>query len=220
LILGARRRDRLEATVEACRRAGAESVMAVALDVTDRSVIAGCFSEIASTLGGLDVLVNNAGTAMTKAAMDYSPGEFDQIMSTNLDGAILCSREAYRLMAPQGDGDIVNVASILGLRVAGGVGPYAVSKAALIEATRSQAVEWATAGVRVNALAPGYIETELNTEFFASDAGKQLIARVPMQRLGSLDDLDAPLLFLVSGASKYLTGCVLTVDGAHHLNER
>ena len=220
LVLGARRRDRLEATVQQCRQAGAASAMSVELDVTDRDVVASCFKQIEAELGGLDVLVNNAGVAKTKAALDYTVEEFDQIIRTNLHGAMLCSVEAARLMEAQGDGDIVNIASILGLRVAGGVAPYTVSKAALIEMTRSHAVAWANAGIRVNALAPGYIETKLNSGFFASDAGRQLIARIPMKRLGSLEDLDAPLLLLVSGASKYLTGCVLTVDGAHHLNLR
>ena len=115
-------------------------------------------------------------------------------------------------------GDIVNIASILGLRVASGVATYAISKAALIQMTRALAIEWARYGIRVNALAPGYVETDLNRAFFASEAGQAMIKRIPMRRLGQAADLDAPFLLLASGASRYLTGSVLAVDGGHSIN--
>jgi NAD(P)-dependent dehydrogenase (short-subunit alcohol dehydrogenase family) len=118
-------------------------------------------------------------------------------------------------MAAQGGGSIVNIASILGLRVTGGVAPYAVSKAGVVQMTKALALEWARHRIRVNALAPGYIETELNDAFFAGDAGKALIRRIPQRRLGELQELDGPLLLLASGAGSFMTGSVVTVDGGH-----
>jgi NAD(P)-dependent dehydrogenase (short-subunit alcohol dehydrogenase family) len=112
-------------------------------------------------------------------------------------------------------GSIINIASILGVRVAAGVAPYAVSKAAVIQMTKALALEWARHGIRVNALAPGYIETELNRDFFASAAGQALIKRVPQRRLGEARELDGALLLLASRAGSYMTGTVITVDGGH-----
>ena len=112
-------------------------------------------------------------------------------------------------------GSIINIASILGLRQAGHVTPYAISKAALIQLTKQLALELARYGIRVNALAPGYVDTALNHSFFTSDAGSDLVRRIPMRRLGLLEDLEAPLLLLASHGSNYMTGSVLTVDGGH-----
>ena len=112
-------------------------------------------------------------------------------------------------------GSIVNIASILGLRVSGGVLPYAISKAGVVQMTKALALEWARHRIRVNALAPGYIETELNDAFFGSDAGKALIRRIPQRRLGEARELDGPLLLLASEAGSYMTGSVVAVDGGH-----
>ena len=112
-------------------------------------------------------------------------------------------------------GSIVNIASILGLRVAGAIAPYAISKAGVIQMTKALALEWARYGIRVNALAPGYFVTELNDDFFRSEAGQALIKRVPQRRLGELRELDGPLLLLLSDAGSFMTGSVVTVDGGH-----
>jgi len=118
-------------------------------------------------------------------------------------------------MQASGGGAIVNIASILGERVSKGLAAYATSKAGSIQLTKALALEWATLGIRVNALAPGYIETDLNRDFFASDAGKRLIARIPQRQLGQMADLDGPFLLLCSDQARYMTGAVIAVDGGH-----
>jgi NAD(P)-dependent dehydrogenase (short-subunit alcohol dehydrogenase family) len=142
--------------------------------------------------------------------------QWDAQLDVNLKGCFFCAQAAARVMAeqPQG-GAIVNIASILGERVAASVAPYAISKAGLIQMTRALALEWARHKVRVNALAPGYVVTDINREFFAGDAGEALKKRIPMRRAGELSDLDGPLLLLCSQASRYMTGAVIAVDGGH-----
>ena len=162
------------------------------------------------------ILINNAGVTMTRAALDVAESDWAGVIDTNLKGAWLVAQQAARRMIHHASGgSIVNIASILGLRVAGGVAPYAISKAAVVQMTKALALEWARYGIRVNALAPGYIETELNDAFFGSDAGKALIRRIPQRRLGEAKELDGPLLLLASDAGSYMTGSVIAVDGGH-----
>ncbi len=218
LVLAARRRDRLNAVAEECVNLGAGRVIVLPLDVTDGESIRDAFGAIAKGERRLDVLVNNAGIADMGLAIDSTLDDFDRVMDVNLRGVWACALEAARLMKTHGGGDIVNIASILGLRVASGVAAYAVSKAGVVQMTKALALEWARHGIRVNALAPGYVETEINDGFFATEAGQRLIARIPMRRIGQLADLDAPFRLLAHGASRYLTGTVLTVDGGHSVN--
>jgi NAD(P)-dependent dehydrogenase (short-subunit alcohol dehydrogenase family) len=214
VVLAARRLDRLEAIAAEIIAAGGKA-MAVALDVTDGAGIGAAFTAAEERLGPVSVLVNNAGIAVTQPFLEHHEADWDTVMDTNLKGAWLVAREAASRMAAAGGGNIVNIASILGLRVAGSVAAYAASKAGLIHLTKAMALELARNGIRVNALAPGYIETDLNREFFAGDAGRRLIQRIPQQRLGQPGDLDGALLFLASDASRYMTGEIIAVDGGH-----
>ncbi|TWA72132.1 NAD(P)-dependent dehydrogenase (short-subunit alcohol dehydrogenase family) [Azospirillum baldaniorum] len=215
VALAARRRESLDAAVAEIEAAGGQAI-AVPLDVTDAASVRNGVREAAGALGGLDILVNNAGATVAKPALDYAEEEWDRVIDTNLKGAFLTAQETARVMREQGrGGSIVNIASILGLRVAGHVVAYTASKAGLVQMTQALALEWARYGIRVNALAPGYMETDLNRDFLATDAGQALIRRVPQRRLGRLADLDGPLLLLCSDASAYMTGAVVPVDGGH-----
>ncbi|MBM3531578.1 MAG: SDR family oxidoreductase [Alphaproteobacteria bacterium] len=217
VAIGARRMDRLVTLAEEIRASGGEALL-VELDVTDEASVTQAVGQSADALGGLDILVNNAGIVIAKPALEMSIDEWDAQIATNLRGVFLVARTAARRMAEQGGGSIINIASIAGLRTGGHISAYAASKAGLIHLTRNLAIELARSNVRVNALAPGYIETELNAEFFASKAGEELIKRIPQRRLGRPEDLDGPLLLLASDASRYMTGAVLVVDGGHSVN--
>lgn len=215
VALAARRKAELEANVATIVGAG-RAAIAVAMDVTDPESVGRGVAEVAERLGPATVVVNNSGVTATRSALDLDPGEWDRVLDTNLKGAWLVARAAARRMIDAGlAGSIVNVASILGFRVAGHVSAYAASKAGLLQLTRALALEWARHGIRVNALAPGYIETDLNRDFFASDAGKALVARVPQRRLGRPEELDGALLLLAADASAYMTGGAIVVDGGH-----
>lgn len=211
----ARRTERLQELASACEGLPGK-VVPLALDVSSVAAIEVGVAEAARLLGGLDVLVNNAGVGETEAALSVSEAQWDSQIDVNLKGCFFAAQAAAKLMAGQDRGGaIVNIASILGERVAGKVAPYAISKAGLIQMTKALALEWARHKIRVNALAPGYIVTDINREFFAGDAGEALKKRIPMRRAGELDDLDGPLLLLCSDAGRYMTGAVVAVDGGH-----
>ena len=191
-------------------------VAPLALDVTDPASVAAAFREAAEALGPITVVINNAGIAITKPLLDHTEEDWQQVIDVNLNGAWRVAQAAARRMVTDGQGgSIVNVASILGMRVASQVPSYAASKAALVHLTKAMALELARYRIRVNALAPGYVETSLNREFFASDAGEALIKRVPQRRIGTPEELDGALLLLASDAGSYITGAVLAVDGGH-----
>jgi NAD(P)-dependent dehydrogenase (short-subunit alcohol dehydrogenase family) len=217
VAIGARRMDRLVTLAEEIRAGGGEALL-VELDVTDEASIEQAVSRTADAMAGLDILVNNAGLVVAKAALDLSPADWDLTIATNLRGAFMVAQSAGRRMAEAKSGSIINIASILGLRTGGHLAAYATSKAGLIHLTRNLALEWARLGIRVNAIAPGYVETELNSEFFGTQAGQDIIRRIPQRRLGQAEDLDGALLLLASDASRYITGAVLVVDGGHSIN--
>jgi NAD(P)-dependent dehydrogenase (short-subunit alcohol dehydrogenase family) len=215
VALTARRVDALDPLVDEIAKLGRRAVP-LALDVTDAASVAQAFAHAAQALGAITIVVNNAGVAITKPLLDHTEDDWLTVIDVNLNGAWRVAQAAARHMVAHGSGgSIVNVASILGLRVAAQVPSYAASKAALIQLTKAMAVELARHRIRVNALAPGYIETALNRDFFASDAGKAMIKRVPQRRIGTPDQLDGALLLLASDAGSYMTGSVVTVDGGH-----
>ncbi|WP_075219951.1 SDR family NAD(P)-dependent oxidoreductase [Acuticoccus yangtzensis] len=215
VALAARRIDRLEALRDELAASGAK-VTAVPMDVTDPASIAAGLDAAAAALGTITVAVNNAGVSAAAPAMETSDEDWKFVVDTNLTGCFTVAREtARRLKAAGSGGSIVNIASITGIRPAGALAHYAAAKAGLIQLTKVLALEWARYGIRVNAIAPGYFETDINRDFFETEAGKALIKRVPQRRLGQMDDLSAPLCLLASDASSFMTGSVITVDGGH-----
>ncbi len=215
VALAARRKDRLHAVAREIGEAGGHA-MSVAMDVIDPQSIEAAVARVADTLGPIDILVNNSGIAVSRSALETTPEEWDGTMDTNLRGAFLVARAvANHLVARSHPGSIVNIASITAFRTAGQLSAYAASKAGLVQLTNVLALEWARHGIRVNAIAPGYIETDINRSFFASPAGEAVIRRIPQRRLGKPEDLDGALLLLASDAGRYMTGSTIIVDGGH-----
>jgi len=213
--VAARREAALAQTVQSIRASGAQA-QSVRMDVTDASSIEQGFAEAEARFGPVCILINNAGVTATRAALDVAESDWSSVIDTNLKGSWLVAQHAARRIVQHGvGGSIVTIASLLALRVAGGVAPYAISKAGVVQMTKALAQEWARHNIRVNALAPGYIETDLNDAFFTSDAGKALIRRIPQRRLGEARELDGALLLLASDAGSYMTGSVIAVDGGH-----
>ena len=215
ILAAARREDALAHTVADIEATGGVA-HAIVLDVTDADSVRACFDRAADLGIVPDLIVNNAGVARGGRVLEQDEGDWDTVLDTNLKGAWLVAQEgARRLVAAERPGSIVNIASITGIRPAGGVAPYATSKAGLIHLTKVLALELARYSIRVNALAPGYVQTDMNEDFLASDAGERLRQRVPQRRFGRLEDLDGPLLLLASDAGAYMTGSVVEVDGGH-----
>lgn len=217
VALAARRLDRLEAL--AAEIAGFDGrALPIALDVTDGASVSHALDSVETELGPISILVNNAGVTATAPVLEQSEAEWRRVLDTNLDGAWRVARGAATLMATHGHGGaIVNIASILGLRPASQVAAYSAAKAALISLTQTMAIELARHKIRVNALAPGYIETDLNRDFLRGPAGQTMVKRVPLRRFGDATDLDGALLLLASDAGHYITGSVVVVDGGHSL---
>lgn len=215
VALAARRTDRLQDLVREIQAAGGQA-HAFELDVTDRASVNACLDAVLSEFGPIDVLVNNAGVSDTKRALDYQDADWDRIFDTNLKGAWIVAQEAAKRMVEQArGGNLINVCSILGSRVSGGVSPYSAAKAGLLSLTRSMALELARHDIRVNALSPGYVITELNAEFLRSADGDKLRSRIPTRRFSEMADLDGVLLLLASNASRAMTGADVVVDGGH-----
>ncbi len=215
VTLAARRAEALASAVAEINSTGGKA-QSVVLDVTIAEKIENALAEAEAAFGPIQAVVNNAGVTATRPALDQDERAWDSVIDTNLKGVWLVAQaSAKRMIVNKVRGSIVNIASILGLRVAGAVAPYAISKAGVIQMTKALALEWARYGIRVNALAPGYFATELNDDFFQSEHGQALIKRVPQRRLGQLSELDGPLLLLISNAGSFMTGSVVAVDGGH-----
>lgn len=213
VVLAARRLDRLEAAAVEIRAAGGVA-HAVEMDVTQSSSVIGAFDAAERAAGPVGVLVNNAGVPSSSWFTRMPEAEWRAVLDVNLDGVFRVGQEAARRMqAAKAGGSIINIASILGLSVLKTLAPYATSKAAVIQLTKAMALELARDGIRVNAIAPGYVSTELNAAFLQSEAGSKILAKVPSGRAGALHELDGPLLLLASDAGAYMTGSVIVVDG-------
>ena len=214
VVLAARRADRLESLQAELAQKNVTS-KAVELDVQSSESIAAALE----TAGPLDIVVNNAGISIVKPALEMPEKDWDAVVDTNLRGAWLIAQgAAKRWVAGKRPGCIVNIGSILGLRTIGQVAPYNASKAGLIHLTRALAMEWARHQIRVNAICPGYIETEMNSAFWKTPGGQKLIERIPQRRIGQPEHLDGALLLLASEAGTFMTGSVITVDGGHTVN--
>jgi NAD(P)-dependent dehydrogenase (short-subunit alcohol dehydrogenase family) len=217
VALCGRRTDRLVAVKAEIEAAGGKAA-AIPLDVTDVAAIAPALDAAETALGGIDILINNAGLSVFGLSLELTANDFDRVIATNLRAPFLLATEvARRMIAAKREGRIVNVASIGAFRVLPGVTPYCTSKAGLAMMTQCLAREWARKGINVNALCPGYVETELNDEWFASDKGKKQIEGFPRKRLARESDLDGMLLLLCSDAARTITGSLLTVDDGQAL---
>jgi len=217
VAIAARRHELIESVAREIAASGAR-VLPLALDVTDPESVARAIDRTNDEFGTIDILVNNAGVSANGPALELTATDWDRVLDTNLKGAFLMSTElGRRLRAAKKPGTIINVASVLALRGASHVAAYAASKAALVQFTKVLALELARHQIRVNALAPGYVLTDINRDFFETDPGRELIRRIPQRRLGDARDLDAPLLLLASDASRFMTGSVLVVDGGYNI---
>lgn len=218
VVVAARRVDRLQQLLASLQQGG--ETLAVALDVTRRDSVEQAFDLAEERFGTIDVVINNAGIGDPGRFTELSEDDWQRMLSTNLDGVFRVAQCAsQRLIKAGRGGSIINIASILGLRVGQGLSHYCTAKAGVVQLTKAMALELARHRIRVNAIAPGYFKTEMNNDYFDSEAGQGYIRdRVPMRRLGQLDELNGPLLLLASEAGAFMTGSILAVDGGHLVN--
>ena len=215
LVICARRVQNLEKLKKEIKG----DVLVLPLDVTSEESVLNFFSEVKNSIGSPDILINNAGTSDPKKFKDLDEESWNYVLETNLNGAYRVAKNfTDALLEDKKSGSIVNIASILGLRVGINLTSYATAKAGLIQLTKSMALELARSNIRVNAIAPGYILTEINDDFFATEEGQSYIKNIPMNRLGLESDLDGILLLLSSDASSFMTGSIIPVDGGHLIN--
>ena len=214
VALASRRINQLQSVVDEITDFGGQA-KAFELDVTNNRSVVRCFDEL--THWGLPtIIINNAGMSVNRKLLDQTEEDWDRVIDTNLKGSWLVATEAARrLAATNTPGNIVNIASILGERIIGGVAPYVISKAGVIQSTKVMALELARQQIRVNALLPGYVITDLNRDFLLSEAGQKILTRIPTRRFNNLEDLNGPLLLLASDASKAMTGTTIVVDSGH-----
>jgi 3-oxoacyl-[acyl-carrier protein] reductase len=213
VALVARRTDRLAAVKMRIEQAGGRAI-AVGVDVLDRNAMTRAFDEAEKAFGTVTILVNNAGVAHSGRAVELPEAEWRRVVGTNLDAVFFWAQEAARRMLAAGTGGaIVNVASVLGFGVSKGTVAYAVAKAGVIQLTKALGLELAFKGVRVNAIAPGWIVTDLNRDYLMSEQGAAITREIPVGRFGEERDLDGALLLLASDAGRFIAGATIVVDG-------
>ena len=220
VVLAARRLERLK-TLRAEIEANDGDAHVVEMDVTDHDSIRAAIAHAETEMGTIDILVNNSGVGKTQKLTDVTPEDYDFVMNTNARGAFFVAQEVAKRMIARSKGAapgtftggrIVNVASVAGLRAFGQIGAYAMSKAAVIHMTKAMALEWGRHGINVNALCPGYIDTEINHHQWATEAGQKLIQMLPRKRVGKPEDLDGVLMMLCSNQSHFVNGAVIAAD--------
>jgi NAD(P)-dependent dehydrogenase (short-subunit alcohol dehydrogenase family) len=220
VVLAGRRVERLK-TLRAEIEAGGGDAHVVAMDVTDIVSIKAGIAHAETEMGTLDILVNNSGVSTTQKIVDVTEEDYDYIFDTNTKGAFFVAQEVGKRMLARAKGAapgtftggrIVNIASMAGMRVLGQIGVYAMSKAAMIHMTRAMALEWGRYGINVNAICPGYIDTEINHHHWKSEQGKKLMEMLPRKRVGQPKDLDTTLLMLVANESHFINGAVIQAD--------
>lgn len=214
VVVAARRKDRLQSLVSDIENQDGQA-LAVQMDVRDKDSIRAAFDLAEKTFGTVDVLVNNAGVADAKNFTKVDDESLDFVMGTNFNGVWNVAQEtAKRLISAKQPGSIINIASVLGLVVAPGQTAYCASKGAVIQLTRSMALDLMKNNIRVNAIAPGWFKTEMNEEYFDSPAGLDYISRMPARRLGQVQELLGPIVMLAGEAGSFVNGSVISVDGA------
>ena len=215
-----RRVERLK-TLRAEIEAEGGDAHVVPMDVTDPGGIRSGIAHTETEMGTIDILVNNSGVATTQKLVDVKPEDYDYVFDTNTKGAFFVAQEVGKRMLARAKGAapgtftggrIVNIASMAGLRVLGRIGVYAISKAAVIHMTRAMALEWGRWEINVNAMCPGYIDTELNHHHWQTDAGQKLVQMLPRKRVGKAQDLDAVLMMLCANESHFVNGAVIAAD--------
>jgi 3-oxoacyl-[acyl-carrier protein] reductase len=213
VALVARRADRLAALKSRIEASGKRAV-AIEADVCDRAAMRRAFDAAEQAFGTVTILVNNAGVVQSGRAIELAEEDWRRVLATNLDAVFFWAQEAARRMLAAGKGGaIVNVASVLGITPDNGVVSYAAAKAGVIQVTKAMAIELAFKGIRVNAIAPGWIVTEMNRDYLASERGAAMKKKIPMGRFGETRDLDGPLLLLASDAGSFMTGTTIVADG-------
>ncbi|HEY2560877.1 MAG TPA: SDR family oxidoreductase [Caldimonas sp.] len=225
VALAGRRVERLKSLRAEIEAEGGDAHV-VPLDVTDHDGIRSGIAHTETEMGTIDILVNNSGVATTQKLVETTPEDFDYVFDVNVRGAFFVAQEVGKRMIARAQGAapgtftggrIVNIASMAGLRVLGKIGVYAMSKAAVIHMTRAMALEWGRFGINVNAICPGYIDTEINHHRWQTDSGKKFIESMPRKRIGSPADLDTALLMMCANESHFINGAVLEADDGFSL---
>ncbi len=220
VILASRRVEKLKDLRATIDGEGGDAHV-IELDVTDHDAIKSAVAHAETEVGSIDILVNNSGVSTTQRLQDVSPDDFDYIFNTNVKGAFFVAQEVGKRMLARATGAapgsytggrIINVASMAGLRVLPQIGAYCMSKSAVIQMTKAMALEWGRFGINVNAICPGYIDTEINHRHWQTDAGQKLINMLPRKRVGQLQDLDALMVMLCSDQSHFINGAVIAAD--------
>ena len=220
VVLAARRVEKLK-TLRAELEAAGGDAHVVQLDVTDHDSIKAAVAHAETEMGTIDILINNSGVSTTQKLVDVKPEDYDFVMNTNTRGAFFVAQEVGKRMIARSRGTapgtftggrIVNIASMAGLRVLGQIGVYCMSKAAVVHMTRAMALEWGRFGINVNAICPGYIDTEINHHHWQTEAGQKLVQMLPRKRVGQPQDLDAALMMLCANESHFINGAVIQAD--------